>query len=135
MFNPDGSIKLPGSLQQAKNQKETRMKNQRCMVIKRDLVRTTPPKSCTLHIKVSDAIKDYRFIDTIFKQTKHETPMKLIRIDDKSYEIVIGTTFRRCSECNSLIAQYRSFLDGNLIDEKGSCTFEPRSFSYEDYFD
>ena len=62
--------------------------------------------------------------------------MKFNKINDKEFEIEVGTNFRRCSDCNKLVNQYREFMDGCVIEDKGSCTHEPRSnFSYEDHFD
>ena len=64
-------------------------------------------------------------------------PCKLNIVNEKEFEVEIGTDLRRCTDCCSLVGRYREFLDGNLIEEKGTCTFEGRSrnFSYEDYFD
>jgi hypothetical protein len=82
-------------------------------------------------------LTDNRFIYTIYSDfnQKSSVPSSLRKIDDKNFEVEIGSDFRRCSDCTSLIAKYREFLSGNVIDEKGTCTYEGRkSFSYEDYF-
>ena len=71
----------------------------------------------------------------VFNQFKEraEVPSKLSKTED-SFEIEIGTCFRRCTDCCSLIRQYREFMDGNIIED--SCNFEQnRNFCYEDYFD
>jgi len=137
-FNPDGSIKLPGSFERDDEEKKEKLKNQRCIKIKREVVSFKSPKKCVLHAMLSDAISDNRFIETIFSEFNENstTPCKLVKKDEKNFEIEIGTEFRRCSECCALINRYKEFLEGNLIDEKGSCTFEQRqNFCYEDYFD
>ena len=138
-FNPDGSLKLPAGVARAKEENAKKMRRQRCMRIRRDVVSFTAPKKCVLTLTLSDAISDQRFVETIFKdfQQRAKTPMKIRRSGEKEFEIEIGTDFRRCSECTSLRNSLREFLYGNIIDEKGNCTFEGRisSWSEEDYFD
>lgn len=58
-------------------------------------------------------------------------------IDTKNFEVEIGTDFRRCTDCTSLLNKYREFLDQNLIEKKGNCTFEGRrsTFCEEDCFE
>ena len=137
-FNPDGSLKLPGHMQKRRQANEEKLKNQRCIKVKRKVINFDAPKKCMLHIQISDKIDDVRFIDTIYRFFKDNstTPSKINKVSDKEFEVEIGTDFRRCSDCNALIREYRQFLDGNIIEEKGSCTFEgrKRDFCYEDYF-
>ncbi len=139
-FNPDGSLKLPGQILAKKEENEKKMRSQKCIKIRREVINFSAPKKCVLEITLSDAYNgDHRFINTIYGYFKNRAtvPNKLTQINDKEFEIEIGTDFRRCSDCNSLINQFREFLDGNLIEEKGSCTFagQKRNFEYEDYFD
>jgi hypothetical protein len=136
-FNPDGSLKLPGNVAEKKDKDINRMKNTRCIHVRKELVSFTSPKKCLLKLKLSDRITDSRFVENTYKYFVEniETPMKFIKINDKEFEIEVGTNFRRCSDCNKLIYQYRDFMDGCVIEDKGSCTFEERSnFSFEDYF-
>jgi hypothetical protein len=136
-FNPDGSLKLPGYMAKQNEERINKLKNQRCIKIQRELVNLTSPKKCRLSITLSEAITDNRFIENIYNEFNQNstTPMKINKINDKQYEIEIGTEFKRCTECNSLINRYRDFLGGNVIDEKGKCTFQiRRNFCYEDYF-
>jgi len=136
-FNPDGSLKLSPKTIQQKAIDENRMKNSRCILIKRDVVNFSAPKKCVLHLILSDAFSDNRFVLTTydyFRQTA-KVPSKFLKINEKEFDIEIGTDFRRCSDCTNLIGRYREFLDGNIIEQKGSCTFEGRNFSYEDHFD
>ncbi|MDO8741045.1 MAG: hypothetical protein Q7J54_05740 [Candidatus Woesearchaeota archaeon] len=137
-FNPDGSIKLPEQLARKNEENKEKLRSQRCIKIKREIVSFTAPKKCVLHITLSEAFADNRFIDTIYNYFKERSavPHKMKKLNEKQFEIEIGTDFKRCSDCNSLINEYREFLDGNIIDEKGSCTFEGKnkSFCYEDYF-
>ncbi len=138
-FNPDGSLKLPGKMAVQEDENKKRMQFQKCITIKREVVNFTAPKKCVLRIILSDAFPNNRFVDTIYGYFKQRAsvPNKINKISDKEFEVEIGTDFRRCTDCNSLINEYREFLYGNIIEKKGSCTFEGhmRNFSYEDYFD
>lgn len=138
-FNPDGSIKFPGRVLKKNEENQDRMKHQRCIRIKREVVSFSPPKKCCLHITLSSALSDNRFIENIYNYFKENAsvPSAIRKISEKEFEVDIGTDFKRCTDCNILINRYKEHLDENLIDEKGSCTFEGRKsgFSYEDYFD
>ncbi len=137
-FNPDGSIKLPERLAKKKEENNKKLKQQRCILVQRELVNTSAPKKCSLQITLSEALTDNRFIETIYNyfKAKASVPSKLIKIDEKQFKVEIGTDFRRCTDCNSLVNEYREFLEGNIIEKKGGCTFEGRkkNFYYEDYF-
>ncbi|MFH1134413.1 MAG: hypothetical protein V1735_08060 [Nanoarchaeota archaeon] len=136
-FNADGSIKLPEAFARRKADDEVRLKTQRCLRIRREIVSFRPPKECVLSITAADAILDRRFVETVwegFNRTA-KTPMKLSRLGDKEFEIRVGSDFHRCSECAALRGRFREFLDGNIIDVRGNCAFEQRKFDYEDYFD
>ena len=63
-----------------------------------------------------------------------QVPIKIEKINDKQFEIEIGTDFKRCTDCNRLINRYKEYLEWNFIEEKGSCTFEGRArkFYFED---
>jgi len=138
-FNPDGSIRVPKKVQQAKDAELNKMKSQKCIMVRRDLVSEKPPKKCMLHVRLSEAINDNRFIKNIhgFWEKDAQVPSKITEHNPLEFTIEIGTDFRRCTDCNSLINRYREHLYSNLIDKKGSCSFEgfKRNFSYEDYFD
>ena len=138
LFNPDGSIKLPKELQENKDNTEQRMKNQRCLLVRKDLVYDRAPKKCVLSIKLSDNLNDPNFVEKTYKFfiEQSETPTKHIKINEKEHQIEIGSDFRRCSDCANLISRFKSFLYDNVIVEKGSCTFERKTqdFCYEDHF-
>ncbi len=138
-FNPDGSMKLPGYVAEQKKKNEIRLKQHKCIHIKREIVSFSAPKKCLLKITLSDVFKDNQFVQNIYNYFKEKAsvPAKIKKINEKQFEVEIGTDFRRCTDCNSLINRYKEFLDGNVIEEKGSCTFEgsKRNFCYEDYFD
>ena len=138
-FNTDGSLKLPAKLARKKEENDNKLKSQRCIRIKREILSFTSPKKCVLRITLSDAFQDDRFVYTLFDEFRQRAsvPAKMTKINDKEFEVEIGTDFKRCTDCNALINLYREFLCGNLIDEKGGCTFEgfKRSFSDEDYFE
>jgi hypothetical protein len=139
-FNPDGSLKLPLSVAKAKEEAERKLKSARCLRITQEVLSFKPPKKCVLHLQLSEALADNRFVSTIFQEfnEKAAVPAKLVKINEKEFDIEIGTDFKRCSDCASLIRQYKEFIDGNAIIKKGTCTFEgpgSREFSYEDYFE
>lgn len=137
-FNPDGSIKLPDRLLKQKKDDEFRMKNGLCATIKKEVISTKSPKKCTLSISLSEKFTDDNFVMGIYKQfmDSSEVPSKLSKINNGEFEVSIGTCFSRCRDCNNLVNRFREFLEGNLIEVKGSCSFESnRSFCYEDHFD
>ena len=138
-FNPDGSIKLPSYVLAAQKKNQERLNTQKCIQIEKRVINFSAPKKCRLTITLSPSISDKRFIENIYADFKEKAavPTKLIMINDKEFEVEVGTDFRRCTDCCNLVNRYREFLDGNLIEKKGNCTFEGRmkNFSFEDYFD
>jgi len=52
-----------------------------------------------------------------FKE-KAEVPTKLVKVSEKEFDVEIGTCFRRCSDCNSLVSRFRESLDGNIQRKK-----------------
>jgi hypothetical protein len=139
-FNEDGSLKLSSGTIQKKQENENRLKKSRCIKIKKEMVSFSAPKKCLLHVTLSDAITDNKFMENIHKyfRDQSETPTKIIKISDKEFDIEIGTHFKRCSDCSILIRRYKEFLDENVIEEKGNCTYESfksKNFCYEDYFE
>ena len=136
-FNPDGSLKIGGVLAREKEEKNAKFMNERCIRIEKELVREAAPKKCILHIKLSDKLNNEGFVERIHSVFAGESEVltKLHKISDKEYEIEVGTCLRRCTDCNNLIGRFRGALNGNIIEEKGSCTHEKREFAYEDYFD
>ena len=135
-FNEDGSLKLPGFMAEKIEKEKYRMTNARCIRIRKDL-ENNKPKTCKLYITVSDAISDTSFVENITKDlSKHsEVPIKFNKVTEKEMEITVGTEFRRCTDCQKLISRFREFLDGNVIEEDGTCTWKKREFDYEDYFE
>ena len=137
-FNADGSLKFPASMLRQEAENKKRMSAQKCISIKKELVNSKPPKKCVLHMTLSDSVLDNRFIEMIYKEFRErsEVMSKLIKINDKEFDVEIETCFSRCSDCSSLISSFREFLDGNVIEHKGSCTYAGRNmnFSDEDYF-
>ena len=136
-FNPDGSVKLPERFTKKKSEDNEKMRCSRCIRINREIVSFSAPKQCKLNITLSDTIIDNRFVENIYTYFSKDSPVptSIEKIDEKNFSVTIGTNFRRCTACNSLINKYREFFDGSVIENKGSCTFEVRKFAYEDYFD
>ncbi len=134
-FNSDGSIKIPDNIAEEKKDNENRLKTQRCIQIRKKVINFGSPKKCLLNIKISDVVNDTSFIQKIHGSfcENSKVPTKLNKLNEKEFEIEIGTDFKRCTDCKSLVYRYRSFLE--VIEDKGNCTFEERSFCYEDYFD
>ena len=138
-FNPDGSIKWPEKFVKNKEEDKEKLTNRRYIKVSREVVNFSAPKKCILHITVSKLFKDTRFVETTYAYFKEKAsvPNKITKINEYEFDVEIGTDFKRCTDCMSLINKYRDFLDGCIIEEKGSCTFEGRktNFSYADYFD
>ena len=90
-FNPDGSLKLPGSVIRAKEGNSLRMRNQKCITILRDVVNFSAPKKCTLHIKLSDAINDSRFIENVYNYLEARNNDGSNKLNEATYstELVI----------------------------------------------
>lgn len=137
-WNDDGSIKLPAFMVRKKKEKEVRLKKGRCVLVKKELT-STKPKKCTLHLTLSEAILDNSFLHKVYSvfNENSEVPSKIIKLNEKEFDIEIGTHFRRCSDCCKMINRLRDALYDNVIEEDGSCTYEKRTqnFCYEDYFD
>lgn len=136
-FNPDGSIKLPEKMANSMSRKQDKMRNERAITLRKEIVCKTSPKKCMLTLMLSDKIEDNRFVETIYNQTseRFETPTKLNKLNKREITIEIGTNFRRCSECTKLINEYREFINGNFFEENWGCEFKPREMSYEDHFE
>ncbi len=139
-FNPDGSIKMPGRMAAQKNKEDSKMKNSQCMRIRKEIVSVRPPKSCALHLTLSDKITDISFINNIYSyfNKNSSTPTKLIQLGPKDFRIEIGTDFRRCQDCTTLLNRFKEFLHSNVIENEGNCEYKQRrsqNFCYEDYFD
>ena len=137
-FNPDGSIKLPDGLLKQKKENEFKMKNGLCVTIKKVIISDKSPKKCSLNISLSEKFTNDDFVMRIYSQfmDSSEVPSKLSKIGEREFEVNIGTCFSRCRDCTNLVNRFREFLEGNLIELKGGCTFESnRSFCYEDHFD
>ena len=127
-FNSDGSIKLPSKILKNKAENEQKMKNTRCIKIEKEVLSDKSPKSCVLHITLSEAFPNGDLVERIYSyfQKDAETPSKLVRINDHEWDIELGTSFRRCSECHELIYRFKSHLEDSTIIDKGNCGFEPR---------
>ncbi len=138
-FNPDGSIKMPGRLAHLKQKEDRLMSEVNCMKVRKEIVSEKSPKSCMLHFTISEKTPDTRFVDTIYNEwarTK-DTPARLLRDSNKEFRVIIGTDFKRCQDCTSLIRRYHNFIR-NLIEKDGSCSYKKNMqsrFCYEDYFD
>lgn len=137
-FNPDGSIKLPDRLMKQKKDNEFKMKNGLCATIKKEVISAESPKKCSLNISLSEKFTNDDFVMRIYSQFmgSSEVPSKFTKIGEREFEVSIGTCFSRCRDCTNLVSRFREFLEGNLIEVKGSCSFESNmSFCYEDHFD
>lgn len=139
-FNPDGSIKMSDKMAVQKSRQDNKMQNTNCLRIRKEVISVKAPKSCAIHITLSDKITDDRFIENIYSyfSKNSEVPTKLIKIGPKEFKVEIGTSFRRCQECSTLISRFREFMHSNVIENEGNCSYSQRrsqNFNYEDYFD
>ncbi len=137
-FNPDGSIKLPTIVAQEHAEDERRMRTGRCITVRKEVVSERAPKRCLLHITLSPQLAAENAVERIhgFFKRDAETPTKLTQLSSTEFEIEIGTAFRRCSDCTTLISRLREAVDGNLILRTGNCTYgEKRNANWceEDY--
>jgi uncharacterized protein with PIN domain len=128
-FNPDGSLKLPGSMK--KEDPKKKLETERCVHIRKDLIYDRAPKKCRLQVTFS------KLMQPVLENTFTETPAEIKKIDEREYSVDIGSHFKRCQECNAFVKKLSEKAHGNSIEEKGTCTFKGRtqSFSYEDYFE
>jgi hypothetical protein len=140
-FNPDGSIKLPTQLAARAADQERQMALGRCFHVRKEVVsKAVGMKKCVLHVTVSEKMAAEMPVERIYKwflEANPETPTKIVKVDANRYAIEIGTAFRRCTDCTSFVSRLKGFTDGNIIIEKGMCSFEQnnRSFAYEDFFE
>lgn len=130
-FNPDGSVQVPGALVESKLKIENRLKKDRCMLVRKELV-DFRPKKCVLHLTISDAVSDSGFVSSVLN-FRFSVPLKLVKISEKEFTIEIGTDFKRCSDCTTLLNKFKEFID--VIEDRGSCSQKERVFGYDDYFE
>ncbi len=136
-FNSDGSIKLLGAAEKKKTEETNRFNTQKCIKLRREIVSEYAPKKCVLKIELSRLFDNTKFIANSFNYAKQnsQTPMKFIKINSKEFHVEIGTDFKRCSDCNRYVNNFREFFERNFIEDKGTCTFKGRDFNFEDYFE
>ena len=125
-FNPDGSLRLPGSAQARQDNEMNKMKTGKSVLVTRTVLSYDAPKKCLIELKLSDAITETKFVEMFYEIYKQEisTPTKLRRLSDKEFELEVGTDFKRCQDCNKFIGHFRETFPGNLIDKKGNCTYK-----------
>ncbi len=128
-FNPDGSLKIPENMQ--KPDPKIKLDTEKCVHVRRDVIYDRSLKKCRLHVTFS------KLMSPVLEKTFSETPAKINQITEKEFQVDIGTSFRRCSECNAFVKRLSEKSFGNIIEDKGTCTYQGRtqSFSYEDYFE
>ncbi|MFW6231058.1 MAG: hypothetical protein ACOC32_03465 [Nanoarchaeota archaeon] len=128
-FNPDGSLKLGAHLQ--KKDPKKKLATERCIHVRKDIVYERAPKKCRLQITFS------KLMQPSLESTFEETPIEIRQIDEKEFQIDIGSSFKRCQECNAFVKRLSEKAHGNIIEDKGTCTFKGRTqtFSYEDHFE
>lgn len=136
-FNPDGSIKVPEHLRRREVDAKERLRSQRCIIFKKEVLSFEAPKKCCITMTLSDKIQDSIPLERAFKAFSElsQTRMRFYKAGEKEFSIEIGTSFRRCTECNSLIERIGHVADASAIVHKGSCTFHQREFCEEDYFE
>lgn len=130
-FNADGSLKLGGAVAKRIEEDAYKMKNTRCVTITKDMTKSTAPKFCTISITASPQLEP-NFIERTFAffSKRVDSNVKLERFSDRECQVIIGNQFSRCRDCQELISSFRIYLDGNVIEKKGNCTFKSnwRSF-------
>jgi hypothetical protein len=123
-FNPDGSLKIGGELARQKEEKENILKKEKSILIKKELVSSFSPKKCVLHITLSNRFENNGFVERVHSGFVNDSEVvtKLTKINEKEFEIEVGTCLRRCTDCNRLVGRFRGAMTGKIIEEKGSCT-------------
>ncbi len=124
-FNADGSLKLSGAVNKQKEEDVRRMKDTRCVKIVKDATKTSSPKHCTISITASNHL-EASFIEKTFGffSKRVDSNVKLLKLSDRDCQVIIGNQFSRCRDCQELVSSFRIYLDGNVIEKKGSCTFK-----------
>jgi len=119
-FNPDGSIKLPDSMVSAKAKSEERMKTDKIVKISKEVLSFDAPKKCQLLIEISEAFPSTSFMDITYKQWSGycRTPSSISKENERKFVVTIGTSFKRCSDCSSLIHRF-----DNHIVRNGNCPY------------
>lgn len=127
-FNPDGSLRLPGSIRRAKEENESKMAHQRCLKVQKRIVSFDSPKKCCLKFELSPFVTDRRFVNTIYDEfrLRAETPTRLNVTGDRSFEVEVFSDFRRCSDCCRLVGLYREFIQ--VVEDRGNCTYNDVRF-------
>ncbi|MFP4656372.1 MAG: hypothetical protein ACLFNK_02230 [Candidatus Woesearchaeota archaeon] len=128
-FNPDGSLKLGPGMK--KEDPKRKLETERCIHVRRDIVYERPPKKCRLLVSFSKLMQPF------LENTFAETPVEIRRLDTHEFNVDIGSSFKRCNECNKFVTGLSGKVPGNLIEDKGTCTFRGRTqtFAFEDHFE
>ena len=136
-FNPDGSLKVPGNIVRNSVINHSKMQNERCIKVRKEVIFDRSPKKCAIFITLSKKVNYARFIETLYAEfsKKTESTTSLTKISEDEYKVEVGTSYRRCTDCCSFVNELKEFIQ--VVEEKGSCTFERSipKFSYEDHFD
>lgn len=124
-FNADGSLKLSGSANQRIQDNSFKMENSRCIKLSKDMTRSYSPKLCTISLDASPQIES-NFIERTFGffSKRVDSTVKLIKLSPSEFQVTIGGEFSRCRDCQLLTSMFKDYLNGNVIEKKGNCTFK-----------
>ena len=124
-FNPDGSLKLGGSIAKQAQSDSSKMTSTRCVKITKYATKTTSPKLCTLSIVASPHVES-GFVERTYEffKKRADATTKLTQLSSSEFELTIGGEFSRCKDCQMFVSSSRDYLDGNMIENKGTCTFK-----------
>jgi hypothetical protein len=130
-FNADGSLKLGGSIGKKLEDDREKMSTSRCVKIAKHVTRSTSPKLCTLSITESASLES-GFVERVFSYfaKRANSTVKLNKIAPKEFQLTIGNEFSRCKDCQMFVSSTRDYLEGNVIEKKGNCTFKGGNFWY-----
>ena len=123
-FNADGSLKLSGSVNKKFEDDLHKMSNTRCVKITRNITRTFSPKLCTLTIEASPHV-DPNFVEKTFGffSRRVDSTVKFTKLSSSEFQVTVGGEFSRCRDCMLLSYMFREYLNGNIIEKKGTCSF------------
>ncbi|MFH1439956.1 MAG: hypothetical protein ABIG89_05285 [Candidatus Woesearchaeota archaeon] len=123
-FNSDGSIKLPGQMQEKKDKDNSDFNNRSAIRITKSKVSASTPLRCELTITASDKVTNPKIISFLFNEcSKNFTggaELSIRQINEREYVVSIVSGYKRCTWCN-LFLDYIRDETNFAFQVKGYC--------------
>ena len=123
-FNADGSIKLPGKLQEKKEQQDSNFQDRAVIRITKCKVSASTPLKCELTITASDKVTNPKIISYLFQECSRNftggADLSIRQTNDREYVISIISGYKRCTWCNQFMDYIRDETDF-AFQVKGYC--------------